>query len=98
MIAMKRQATISDPASRIWQRVLEFRGEVSPGAARALLQLQFSEHDHTQMAELSAKARSGFLSATEQTDFDTFERLGCLLDIVHSKARLILKKKPKRAS
>jgi hypothetical protein len=50
------------------------------------------------MDELSAKARAGALTAQEQTVLDTFERLGCLLDIVHSKARQALKSKPKKAS
>jgi len=50
------------------------------------------------MHELSAKARAGTLTAQEQIILDTFERLGCLLDIVHSKARLALKRKPKKAS
>jgi hypothetical protein len=50
------------------------------------------------MDDLSQKDRAGTLTPTEQADLDTFERLGCLLDIVHSKARRVLKKKPKRAS
>jgi hypothetical protein len=50
------------------------------------------------MEELSKKARADALTPPEQADLDTFERLGCLLDIVHSKARQALKRKPKRAS
>jgi hypothetical protein len=50
------------------------------------------------MGELSAKTQAGRLTQEEQTVLDTFERLGCLLDIVHSKARQALKKKPKKAS
>jgi hypothetical protein len=38
------------------------------------------------------------LATDEQTVLDTLERLGCLLDIVHSKARQALKKKPQKAS
>ncbi|HEV3118110.1 MAG TPA: hypothetical protein VGY58_13745 [Gemmataceae bacterium] len=87
-----------DPGAAIWQRVIEFNGALSPGAARALLKLGFSERDHAFMNELSAKARAGALTPQEQTTLDTFERLGCLLDIVHAKARSALKKKPKRAS
>jgi hypothetical protein len=82
----------------LWQRVIQFKGELSPAAARALLRFGFSEHDHARMAELSAKARAGALTAAEQVDLDTFERLGCLLDMIHSQARQALKKKPKRAS
>jgi hypothetical protein len=87
-----------DDSYAIWKRVVHLQGELSPGATRALLRMQFSERDHVRMAELSAKAASGSLSQVEQAELDTFERLGCLLDIVHSKARQALKKRPKRAS
>lgn len=93
---MKTQSITADAA--IWQRVVEFEGELAAPAARALLRLRFSERDHARMAKLSTKARGGMLAKAEQTELDTFERLGCLLDIIHSQARRALKKKPKRAS
>ena len=77
--------------------MFELEGDLSPSVARALLKLRFAERDHVRMGELSAKARTGTLTAQEQIELDTFERLGCLLDIVHSQARRALKK-PKRAS
>ena len=95
---MKPKRANSDPNSAIWERVIQFQGELSPGAARSLLQFQFSPGDHARMEELSVKARTGSLSPPEQAELDTFERLGCLLDIVHSKARRALKKKPQKAS
>jgi hypothetical protein len=82
----------------IWQRVIEFDSEPSPSAARALLKLRFSERDQGLQDKLSTKARAGVLSADEQMQLDTFERLACLLDILHSKARRALNKKPKKAS
>ena len=78
--------------------MIQFEGEVSPAAARGLLKFGFSEQDHVRMAELATKAGAGTLSRSEQDELDTFERLGCILDILHSKARQALKKKPKRAS
>jgi hypothetical protein len=95
---MSTKAPTADPGAALWQRVIEFQGPLSPSAARALLQLRFSKPDLALMDQLSTKARAGTLTAQEQTELDTFERLGCLLDIVHSKARQALKKKPKRAS
>jgi hypothetical protein len=95
---MKTETFGSNRPDTIWQRTIEFEGELSPEAARALLKFRFSNRDHGVMHELSAKARAGTLSPQEQTDLDTFERLGCLLDIIHSEARRALKKKPKRAS
>ena len=80
------------------QSAIEFEGELTPPAARALLRFGFSERDHAHMQKLAVKANAGELSPREQIELDTFERLGCLLDIIHSKARLALKKKPKQAS
>ena len=95
---MKTDGFISSPSAAIWQRVLEFDGELSPTAARALLKLRFSERDHELLDELSAKAHAGALTPDEQMQLDTFERLGCLLDVLHSKARRALMKKPNKAS
>ncbi len=90
---MKTKTSNSKRGTALWQRVVQLEGKLSPTAARAILKLQFSEPDHAVMNELAAKARAGKLSAEEQSDLDTFERLGCLLDIVHSYARHALNKK-----
>ena len=74
----------------IWERVIQMNGDPTPTAARALLKLQFSADDVRRMHELSAKARAGSLSDSEEEEIDTFERLGCLLDILHSRARRVL--------
>lgn len=95
---MSNMKITPDPSAEVWQRVIEFPGAIAPTAARALLKIGFSERDHALMGELSAKARAGSLTPQEQTVLDTLERLGCLLDIVHSKSRQALKKKPKKAS
>src|SRR5262245_7034351 len=84
--AMKTEAVVSNAGAAIWQRVLEFDGQLSPTAARALLKLRFAERDQALLDELSAKARASSLTPDEQTQLDTFERLGCLLDMLHSKA------------
>jgi hypothetical protein len=95
---MKRKPSPSGNDAAIWQRVIQFEGKLSPTAAQALLRFGFSERDHGRMAELSTKARAGTLAPSEQEELDTFERIGCVLDILHSKARQVLKKKPQRAS
>ena len=71
--------------------MIEFEGDLSPTAARALLKVRFSPKDMARMRELSAKARGGALTRREQLETDTYERLGCVLDILHSKARRALK-------
>lgn len=60
--------------------------------ARALLELRFSEDDRKRLRELAHKARNGTLTPDEEREADTYERLGCLLDILHSKARRVLKR------
>lgn len=77
-----------------WTRVISFESEPSPTAARSLLKMQFSQRDQERMKALAAKARAGTLSADEERLIDTYERLGCVLDILHSKARRVLKRPP----
>jgi hypothetical protein len=80
----------STRSAAIWDRVIQMNQDPTPTAARALLKLQFSPNDVERMHELSAKARAGTLNHDEYEEIDTFERLGCLLDILHSRARRAL--------
>jgi hypothetical protein len=93
MQGMKAVPPTSGKATAIWDRVIQFDGDLSPAAARSLLKLRFSAPDQDRMRELAAKARAGTLSPQEQVEIDTYERLGCLLDILHSKARRALKRR-----
>ena len=90
---MRADAATTGANQAIWDRVVQFDGGLSPTAARALLKVRFSARDHRRMTELSVKARTGALTVQEQSEIDTFEQLGCLLDILHSKARRALKKR-----
>jgi len=45
------------------------------------------------MHALLAKAKHGSLTPEEEAESDTYERLGCFLDILHSRARRALKKR-----
>jgi hypothetical protein len=97
---MSSQGTIASMKTKaptsgitVWDRVLRFEKDPSPTAARELLRLQFSEDDHERMHQLSAKARAGTLSSKEEAEIDTFERLGCVLDILHAAARRTLKRR-----
>jgi hypothetical protein len=74
----------------IWERI-DMDESFSPASARALLKVNFAPTDQTRMRQLSAKARAGTLTAQEEQEIDAFERVACLLDIIHSKARRALK-------
>lgn len=68
------------------------RNNLSAAAARAILKIDFDEGDRRRMRELSRLAQEGALSAAEQTELDSYERVGHLLDLMHSKARRSLNK------
>jgi hypothetical protein len=89
---MKQQIAKLSVDAAIWERVIQFQGHLSPAAARALLKVQFPASDHERMHHLAAKARSGTLTTKEEAELDAYERLGCFLDILHSKARHALKR------
>ncbi len=72
--------------------VFSLTEDVSPDEARALLKIAFSEAAHDRMRELSAKARAGTLSPREEEELSEFERLGCMLDVLHSLARRSIRK------
>jgi hypothetical protein len=89
-----RKLTIRSEAA-IWERATRFEEKLSPPAARALLKLRFADQERNRMAELAAKARAGTLTLDEGRETDAYERLGCLLDILHSQARRALKRRRK---
>jgi hypothetical protein len=72
---------------------VHFEDQLSPTAARALLKVGFDERDARRITELAAKARAGKLSTVEEQEADAYERLGCLLDVMHSQARRVLKRR-----
>lgn len=77
----------TDIVSTIWERVLRFENGLSATGARELLKLHFPEDDRQRMSDLAAKARAGRLTAAEERETEAYERLGCLLDVLHSHAR-----------
>jgi hypothetical protein len=69
---------------------MHFDESLSPTAARALLKVRFPPQDVARMQELALAARRGELTESDAIEIDAFERMGCLLDILHSKARRVL--------
>lgn len=64
---------------------------LSAEAARSILALSFDPEDEDRMNELSHRAGEGTLSADEQEELNSYERVGHLLAILQSKARMSLK-------
>jgi hypothetical protein len=61
--------------------------------ARYLLRVEFNDEDKKRMHDLAAKNQSGLLSAKEVEELHGYAKAGCLLGILQSKARAILRKK-----
>jgi len=66
--------------------------ELSRGRARYLLELRNSDDDKARMHELALKNQDGLLSAAERDELLGYAKAGCLLGILHSKARRALRK------
>ncbi len=69
------------------------RDNLPVAAARALLEIDFDDGDRRRMRELSQKARDGTLTPAEQVEIDSYEVVGHLVALLHSKARRSLKKR-----
>ncbi len=75
----------------ILTRILEpGKPMLSAAAARTILELHFDEVDIERMHQLSAKAQEGNLTASEKEAMNNYERIGHLLGMMQSKARLTL--------
>lgn len=76
----------------IFSRVLKLGGaNLSTAAAKAILDFDFIQADKDRMRQLSAKAKEGSLSTREQDAINNYERVGHILSLMKSKARLSLK-------
>jgi len=64
----------------------------SAEAARSILALGFGDTDNERMNVLAAKARQGTLDEQEESLLDAYMFVGSVVDLMHSKARLSLKK------
>jgi len=61
-------------------------------AAQSVLGLQFPVSDVNRMNELAEKARGASLEVTETEELNSYLLIGAVLDLMHSKARISLKK------
>jgi hypothetical protein len=90
-------ATTLETESEILERVIApNKSDLSPDAARSLLKLRFGANDTKRMNQLAAKARRGTLSADEDRLLQGYLFVGSLVDLLHSKARLSLKRRGER--
>ena len=93
---MNSQVVTPDTEASILARILleSSEEELSPGAARYLLSIKLPTCDEERVNELSAKARAGTLTKSEQQELDSYLHIGSLLAVMQSKARRVLKHAP----
>jgi hypothetical protein len=86
-------ATVTDV--EIFSRVFEpAEFNMSGEAAKEILKLDFARQDSARMNALAEKARQGNLSASEDSELESYIRVGHFLSIMQSKARQALKNNP----
>lgn len=66
--------------------------DLSPEAARSLLELRFTPRATRQMQKLLDRNNNGTITPDEELTLDHFRRVGLLLDLLQVKARLSLHK------
>ena len=85
-IAKKTQA-------RIWARIIDpDHGDLTPAAAKFMLNLDFRPSDRRRVAALNSRANEGMLTDGERSELEAYIRVGEVLAILQSKARRSLKK------
>jgi hypothetical protein len=89
---MKITALAPKTEAEVWLRILHPDEELSPRAARAILELSFPKNELSRMHELSANARAGTLTPEEDIEMDNFERVGSILSTLKSKARQVIRR------
>jgi hypothetical protein len=92
---MPKTRTPTSSEAAILSRVIQgSKLTLTPEAARALLDLGFTEEDKQKMHELAVKNQQGRLSQEEEGDLDSYVRIGRFLDLLSAKAAQSLKSVP----
>lgn len=82
-------ATVTE--AEVFSRVIDpSNRNLTPEAARGILQLGYSEADHARMAGLARKSNEGLLTDDERREFESYVFVGDVLSLLKSKARLSL--------
>jgi hypothetical protein len=76
----------------IWARLMDSQPDhLTPDAATYLLGFRFTESDRGRMQDLADKSQEGTLTEDEERELDSYLRIGNLLAVMQSKARLALR-------
>ena len=87
----------AETEAEIWGRTIQpENGNLSPEAARALLELSLRPGDMQRVNELFARLRDNVLTDAESRELDSFTNVGRALELLKAKARRSLREKPSR--
>jgi hypothetical protein len=95
-LAQSISVAVADGEVAILGRVLSNGNDFTPALARHVLKLRFGDDDISRMNDLASRNQHNGLSATEQMQLRDYANAGCLLGILHAKARRALKKSAKK--
>lgn len=85
--------TAKNSEAAIFGRLIDLESKnLTPEVAQSILRMSFPESDRARMQELASKSQEGTLTLHEQVELENYNRVGDLLSLWHSKARLVLKK------
>ena len=89
---MSSQAVTHNTEAAILARIIQAEDRtLTPDAARYLLTMKLPVADEERANELSAKARAGALTDSEERELDSYLHIGFLQGIMQSKARQLLR-------
>ncbi len=75
------------------QKATQFKGKLSPTAARALLKLEMSSEVEEHMRQLLKKGKLGTLTTEEHEQMNAYEHMACVIDMLHARAKSTLSNK-----
>lgn len=84
-------STPNDETAILARAVDPANWKLTPDAAQALVDLKLADDDKQRMDELAEKARAGELTADDEIEIDNYRQVGCLIELMKSKARLFLR-------
>lgn len=99
MLAIEMPARAANEVDILGRLFLNGRKELTRQKARLFLELEFSQADESRINELSAKNQEATLTDAEREELIGYAKAGCLLGILHSRARRALRKtSPRRTA
>ncbi len=87
------QEIASTDAAILSRLIRPEQDDLSAEAAQALLKLRFNAADLARLHHLVTKNQDGLLTSEEQSELESYLRIGSFVDLMQSKARRSLKKR-----